>query len=153
MRRRLVVRTLGCVVLGLLGTVGMASAGRAADENQPAKPAEKAASAKESGAKKAGGRLPNYFSQIVDDAQKEKIYEVQKQYAARIASLQAELDKLTKERDDKILALLTPEQKKQLDELKATAKAARDGKRQNKGKSGKAASPSGGVKTTPTSTK
>ena len=46
-------------------------------------------------------------------------------------TLQAQIRALKKERDEKIAAVLTPEQKKQLEDAKAKAKENRRGRRRN----------------------
>ena len=77
-------------------------------------------------AKTPRGRLPAYYAQVVAPEQKDKIYAVQKEYAPRIKELRAQLVALQSERDAKCRALLTPEQQKKVDELIASAKAARE---------------------------
>jgi hypothetical protein len=72
------------------------------------------------------GRLPAYYGEAVDEAQREAIYAVQREYAERIAKLKAELVAVMQQRDAKIEALLTPDQQKKVAELKAAAKAKRD---------------------------
>ena len=46
----------------------------------------------------------------------------------KISQLRRELDSITKERDEKIKALLTPEQNKKIDDLKAAAKQPKEKK-------------------------
>lgn len=73
---------------------------------------------------KRARRLPRYYDQVAPtDEQREKIDKIQEEYAPKIAKLQAELKALRQERDEKIAAVLTPEQKKQLEEAKTKAKA------------------------------
>jgi hypothetical protein len=83
---------------------------RAAD-NTPAanSPAASAPAAKEKA--KAKGRMPNYYSKVVDGQQREKIYQIQKTYGPQIQQLQAQLKALNDKRDAEIDALLTPEQR------------------------------------------
>jgi hypothetical protein len=71
------------------------------------------------------GRLPVYFSKVVDEKQKSAIYRLQKEYEPKIAAAKAQLEQLTKERDAKITALLTPEQQKKIEEAKAAAAKSR----------------------------
>jgi Spy/CpxP family protein refolding chaperone len=81
-------------------------------------------------AKKSRGRLPNFYRQVVDPQQRETIYKIQAEYAPKIAELQAQLEKLIKERDEKIAAVLTPEQRKRVEDLKAAARAKRQPRKQ-----------------------
>jgi Spy/CpxP family protein refolding chaperone len=81
-------------------------------------------------AKKSRGRLPNFYRQVVDPQQRETIYKIQAEYAPKIAELQAQLEKLIKERDEKIAAVLTPEQRKRVEDLNAAARAKRRPKKQ-----------------------
>lgn len=86
---------------------------------------DKPAAAKGRGAK-AGqlkGRLPPYFSAVVTPELREKIYAIQAEYDPKISQLRKELEALTKARDEKIYALLTPEQKKKIEDLKAAARS------------------------------
>jgi len=62
---------------------------------------------------------------VVDDKQRQAIYDIQKEYHPRIAALKAQLEALIKERDEKIDAVLTPEQLQKIEAAKAAAKAKR----------------------------
>ncbi|HEY5312320.1 MAG TPA: hypothetical protein VIK18_07360 [Pirellulales bacterium] len=73
---------------------------------------------------KPKGRLPNYYSKVVDGQQREKIQQIQQTYAPQIAQLQAQLKDLNAKRDAEISALLTPEQRTRLAALMAEAKQA-----------------------------
>lgn len=79
-------------------------------------------------AAKPRGRLPSYFSGVVTDEQRGKIYAIQREFDPKIKELSLKLDALKKERDEKILALLSPEQRKKIDDLKAAAKQSREKK-------------------------
>jgi len=71
------------------------------------------------------GRLPNYYSRVVDQEQREKIYAIQREYAPKIDTLKAQLEALVAERDEKVEAVLTPEQQQTVEKLRAAAKAKR----------------------------
>jgi hypothetical protein len=71
------------------------------------------------------GRLPAYYSRVVDEKQRQKIYAIQREYAPKIDALKAQLAALTAERDEKVVAVLTPEQLKTIQQLKAEAEAKR----------------------------
>jgi hypothetical protein len=71
------------------------------------------------------GRLPIYFAKVVDDKQKVAIYRIQHEYDSKIADLKTQLAQVTKQRDEKIAAVLTPEQQKKIDEAKAAAAKSR----------------------------
>jgi len=72
------------------------------------------------------GRLPAYYGRVVDQKQREQIYAIQREYAPKIKALEAQLAALRAERDTKVEAVLTPEQLKTVEKLKAEAKAKRD---------------------------
>lgn len=81
--------------------------------------------AKAAKAKKPRGRLPAYYRYVVTPQQREAIYKIQAEFAPKIAELQAQLKALTKERDQKVSAVLTPEQRKKVEDLRGAAKAKR----------------------------
>jgi len=103
------------------------AAAPAANTDAPAAaPAEtKPAAAKDKPAKaaKSKGRLPPYFGAVVTAEQRESIYAIQAEYDPKISQLRKEIEALTKARDEKIFALLTAEQKKKIEELKAAARS------------------------------
>lgn len=76
--------------------------------------------------KKFRGRLPNYYRYVVTPQQRETIYKIQAEYAPKIDALRAELEALIDERDEKVAAVLTPQQRKKVEQLKAAAKAKRE---------------------------
>ena len=81
---------------------------------------------------KAKGRLPPYYNDVVDDAEKEKIYAIQATYADKIDKLEAELESLKAERDKKIEGVLPAAKLKKIAEAKAeAAKKAADKKAKN----------------------
>ena len=140
MRRVLSSRALTWMGL-TLGAIVAVAASRGAIGQGPLsvpKPAEEAPAAetpqKEPAAETAPaeqekvfrGRLPAYYGQVVDEKQRQAIYEIQKQYAPRIDALKAQLAALTDERNGKVAAVLTPEQRAEVDGLKAEAKAKRE---------------------------
>jgi Spy/CpxP family protein refolding chaperone len=71
------------------------------------------------------GRLPAYYGQVVTEEQRIKIYKIQADYQEKFDSLQNQLRILKEERDGKIAAVLTPDQKKQVEKAAAEAKAKR----------------------------
>ena len=82
--------------------------------------------------KESRGQLPAYYGQVVDKQQREKIYAIQGEYAPKIDALKAQLAALIAERDEKVAAVLTPEQLKTVEKLSAEAKAKRDSKKKEK---------------------
>jgi hypothetical protein len=90
---------------------------KAAKTEAPAK----ARKAKAKAADQPSGRLPSYYAKVVDEKQKVEIYRIQQEYKPKIAALKAQLGALTKEQDEKIAALLTPDQQKKVEEAKAAA--------------------------------
>jgi hypothetical protein len=78
---------------------------------------------KPAAAKKPRGRLPAYYAQIgLSNVQRDKIYGVQGTYGTEIESLQKQIAAIEEKRDAEIVAVLTPEQKKTLEDLVAAAK-------------------------------
>jgi len=112
------------------GSAQPSGSGQAAGPQATNSKEKNATSKKTKGAKtaKPRGRLPNYFSGVVTDEQRTKIYAIQSEFDPKIKDLNLKLDALKKERDEKILALLTPEQRKKIDDLKAAAKQSREKK-------------------------
>jgi len=135
-KRSIAIRILPWTTLALL-TVALAYAGRSATGQEEAVSPDKATSQAQTEAepaKKFRGRLPNYYRHVVDRKQREAIYKIQEEFASKIAALKAQLEALTKQRDEKVDAVLTPEQHKKVAELAAAAKAERDSKKNTKEK-------------------
>lgn len=117
-----IVRRLTCwTLLGCLAfaVTTVAQPVLNAEDKAPAKPTMK----KEEKAKtqKSHHRLPHYFRDVVDDEQRAKIYKIQDEYGPKIEALWAKLKALRNERDAKIKALLTPEQKNEVAQARAKA--------------------------------
>jgi Spy/CpxP family protein refolding chaperone len=104
----------------------LVQSGTAAAQETP-KTTPPAAKAKADGKKadKTPGRLPAYYKGVVTDEQRQQIYKIMAEYAPKLADLRAQLNRATKEQDGKIEALLTPEQKQKITQLKAAAKVNR----------------------------
>ena len=125
-----IVRRLACwTLLGCLAfaVTTVAQPVLSAEDKAPAKTTTK--KKERAKTKKGRHRLPHYFKDVVGDEQREKIYNIQDEYRPKIAALKAEWKALAKERDEKIEAVLTPEQKRQIDEARAEAKAKRKAKK------------------------
>jgi hypothetical protein len=75
--------------------------------------------------KAPSNRLPPYYSKVVDQQQREKIYVIQNEYRPKIAAARKALETLIKEQIEKTLAVLTPEQQKKVQDAAATAKKKR----------------------------
>ncbi len=73
------------------------------------KKADKPAAEKKDDAKPRG-RLPAYFSSVVNEKQREAVYGIQEKYQKQLEDLQKQLDALTAQRDKEIDEVLTPEQ-------------------------------------------
>jgi len=112
---------LACFALVCLMAASIASAAEAESSKAAAPAAE---------AKGPRGRLPAYYAEVVDEKQRAAIYSIQQEYAERIKQLRSQLEAVTKERDQKILAVLTPEQQKKVAELAEAAKAKRERQRE-----------------------
>ena len=85
---------------------------------QPAKVAEEKEDDKE-----PVKRLPAHYKDVVTEDQKTKIYALQEDFNAKISVLAEQIKKLQADRAAAIEALLTAEQKKKIEDLKAAAKA------------------------------
>lgn len=72
-----------------------------------------------------GGQLPPYFAGVVDEKQREQIYQIQKEFAPKIADLKAQLEALIAQRDQKIAEVLTEQQRAAIETKKAEAKKKR----------------------------
>jgi hypothetical protein len=75
------------------------------------------------------GRLPPYYKDVVDEAQRDKIYAIQAEYADRIDRLRKQLDDLLEQRDQRIEAVLTPQQRAKVEAAREDAKAKKAGKK------------------------
>jgi transketolase len=124
MKRPVTANARWMVLVWLAGTViAIGNPSLAQDPAASGRPAKGAAAKR---GEKSSGRLPAYYGKVkVTPEQREKILAIQKEYAAKIDPLRKQLDALTKERDAKMEAVLTPEQQKQMEELKAAAKKSR----------------------------
>lgn len=70
-------------------------------------------------------RLPPYYGRVATADQRAALDKIQASYAAKIESLQSELDKLRTQRDAELRAALAPEQQQQLDRLIVAARERR----------------------------
>lgn len=104
------------------------------------------------------GRLPAHYGAVVDEAQREKIYGIQKSYQPQIEALQTQLAALREKQTAEIEAILTAEQKEKVKELAAAAKAKRekaalDKKNAEETKASDAGAPAAGAKAAEPKTK
>lgn len=95
----------------------------AAAESGPADPTTKRAKEPE-----FRPRLPMYYAKVVDEKQRQKIYEIQRKYHPQIVDLQKQLEKLIAQRDAEIEAVLTPQQKAEIEKLRQEAATRRSTK-------------------------
>ncbi len=72
------------------------------------------------------GRLPNFYGNVVTADQRERIYAIQAEFEPRIADLEKQLAALIDERDSAVEGVLTPEQLKQVDDLREAARRERE---------------------------
>lgn len=66
-------------------------------------------------------RLPAHYKDVVDERQREAIYQIQEEFGAKIADLKTQLAELQKRQAAKIEAVLSPEQKQKIAQLKTAA--------------------------------
>jgi TolA-binding protein len=95
---------------------------------QDAKPAAQADAKKEPA--KPRGRLPAYYAQVVTPQQREQIYALQKPIVEKIEALEAQIKELQAQMEKESRAILTADQLKKVEELRAATqekiKAARE---------------------------
>jgi len=106
------------VLMVLMLVIGIVSEGRAAkDADAPEKAATQAKRTRPK------GRLPAYYAAVVNERQRETIYAIQAEYQIKIEPLENQLKQLKQERDEKLAAVLTPEQRKIVEETAAARKS------------------------------
>ncbi len=71
--------------------------------------------------KKLAGRLPRFFASIVDQEQRDEIYQIQATYREKLAALEQELAELKEAEMSAMEGVLTTAQRKKLDEIRASA--------------------------------
>jgi hypothetical protein len=109
--KQLALGTTLILAVGVLAAAGLSAWG--AEDKAPVK--------KTVG--KSYHRLPAHYGSIVNEKQRKAIYEIQDEYQPKIEALKRQLDSLKKERDEKISAVLTEEQRKRLKEAAAKGKS------------------------------
>ncbi|REK15832.1 MAG: hypothetical protein DWQ37_08420 [Planctomycetota bacterium] len=115
MNRTWISRSL--CILGLVGVSLLAGYSTSAIAQKPEEAAPKATARSQ--------RLPNHYSGVVSDEQRDKIYAVQKEFESRIEEKKAELRAIVAERDKAIESILSPEQLQVVERLRAEAAAKR----------------------------
>ena len=128
---------LGLMAAGSLLSVTESSAEekpRSAEKARPEASEQKESGRSESAGRKSGARsrsnlppvnrrLPaGYGTLSLSDEQKEKIFQVREEHSSQLKTLQEQLKTLRTQIDKEFRAVLTAEQKKQLDDLKETRK-------------------------------
>jgi hypothetical protein len=116
--RRAAVGFLAAIIMAVF--VGQRWGAAQEDESPPATntavettdqaSAEAPTEATKPAAKQFRGRLPAYFSSVVTTTQRQDVYRIQEEYFHRLVALEEQIEKLKKERDEKVDAVLTPEQ-------------------------------------------
>lgn len=114
---------LSGTMLGILA-LSLATSGTLSAQEKPNK------NNSESGKSEESRRLPPHYAKVVRPEQREKIYALQESYGPRIADLKAQLGALKAESDAAMRAVLTADQRKQLDALIAAAKQKRESSNQ-----------------------
>ena len=115
-----VLFTIG--IANLEGAEGKAKAAKAAAAKADKPAARKTANARN---KKTSTRLPPYYSEVIDEVDREKFAGLYAKYSGKLAKLKEEVKTLTAERDAALEELLSAEQKAKLAKLKEDAKAKR----------------------------
>jgi hypothetical protein len=122
---------LVCVAF-LAGFLGSQFADNSVQTQADEKKVEKKVDTKKTTRKKPRGRLPNYFSQVVDRKQREEIYAIQGKYTEEIAGLTKQLGDLKTKMTDECREVLTDEQKEKVDAIAAEAKKKAEDRRKTK---------------------
>lgn len=86
--------------------------------------------------KKFRGRLPAHYGRVVSSEQREKIYQLQADYAAKVEALKQQMEKLLADRDAAVEGVLTADQRRQIAKLRDEAQAARAARAAAKAKAG-----------------
>ena len=76
-------------------------------------------------------RLPNYYTSVVTQKQRDDIRVIQNEYMPLIEMLSARLDALRAEMNKKVRGVLSEEQQKKVDQLAEDARARRRGNQNN----------------------
>ncbi|MGD9724070.1 MAG: hypothetical protein AB7O59_22645 [Pirellulales bacterium] len=124
---------LGCtlaLVALLLGAPLVAAPKDNDKKPAAAKPEGKKSTAQERTAKKPvveaeQPRMPPHFNKVIDEKQREKIVAILTEYLPQLEAKRAELKALVDEREKKLFGVLTPDQRRQVTELRAAAQARR----------------------------
>ncbi len=117
----------------LVLTVAMVLASPAVGLSQDGtKKAAEKTTAKKAARAKPRGRLPAHYARVVNSKQREAIYKLQAEFAAKMSELRAQLAKLAEARDEEVEAVLTADQRSQVAKLRDDAKAARDARAKTK---------------------
>ncbi len=66
-------------------------------------------------------RLPAHYANVVTEAQRSEIYAIQEQFGPRLAKARTELKAAVGERDAAIEKVLNPQQRKEVERLRAAA--------------------------------
>ena len=75
---------------------------------------------------KPRGRLPIYYARVVDTEQRERIYEIQRSYAEQTEPLRRQLAELDEQLRAEMREVLSDEQRRQVDQFVAEARARRE---------------------------
>lgn len=121
MQRQTVGKALWCTVAASVAIVLLGATQWAVGEDKEPQPKQAVVEK----AKKPRGRLPSFYRHVVTAEQREQIYAIQAEYRDKIAALRAQLKAITNERNEKIAAVITPEQLKRIKALRAKARAKR----------------------------
>ncbi len=70
-------------------------------------------------------RMPAHFNKVIDETQRAKIVGILDEYTPQIQQKRLELEELTSERDKALFGVLTPQQRKQVEALRAESLAKR----------------------------
>lgn len=129
MSGKMLVNTLvasGVMLASLLGPSEMST--RLAEQDKTAQAAVSKAETPTVVEKKANaprGRLPRYYSAVVDPGQRDVIYQIQSEFRMQREGLEKQLAELKQQEQEAILAVLETPQKKMIQELRREAEVKR----------------------------
>ncbi len=132
-RRRFVLFSAVAILALVVGQQSLLSAPKSEGDKAPAadKPSTKNAGGEKRTAKKPVAaseqtpRMPAHFAKVINDEQRAKLVVILQEFAPQIQQKRAELEALVGQRDKALFKVLSADQKRQVEELRAQANAAR----------------------------
>ena len=119
------VTAIVALVIGLPTAPAAQKKEPTASKPEASKPAGERREAKKPVSEEQAPRMPAHFNRVITEEQRPKLVAILKEHSPKIQQLRAELNSLVEKRDEALLKVLTPTQRRQLEELRAEASAKR----------------------------